>query len=103
MMTVADSPWHFISLPSGYSLINIMQRSMPMDDKSLVHMVLSDGLAGVSVFIEKTENPAYETGTERMGAVNAYSRIIDEWQVTVIGEVPATAVKVIGEALTLKH
>ncbi len=103
MMTVADSPWHFISLPSGYSLINIMQRSMPMDDKSLVHMVLSDGLAGVSVFIEKTENPAYETGIERMGAVNAYSRIIDEWQVTVIGEVPATAVEVIGQALALKH
>jgi sigma-E factor negative regulatory protein RseB len=103
MMAVADSPWYFDSLPDGYNLINIMQRSMPMDDKRLEHMVLSDGLAGISVFIEKTENPAYENGIEQMGAVNAYTRTIDEWQVTVIGEVPAVAVKLIGEALALKH
>lgn len=103
MITVADSPWYFDSLPAGYNLINIMQRSMPMDDKRLVHMVLSDGLAGVSVFIEKTENPAYQTGNEQMGAVNAYTRTINGWQVTVIGEVPAIAVKLIGEALARKH
>ena len=103
MMPVKDSSWHFISLPDGYHLVNILQRAMPMGEQQLEHMILSDGLAGVSVFIEKAKSFPTETSMEKMGAVNAYVRTVDGNYVTVVGEVPAMAVKAIGEALARKH
>jgi sigma-E factor negative regulatory protein RseB len=103
MVTVNDSIWTFSTLPAGYKLIKVMQRSMPMDRMEVQHMVLSDGLAGVSVFIEKTKQPGVQSHHEQMGAVNAYARAIDDWLVTVIGEVPAETVKFIAENLQQKH
>jgi sigma-E factor negative regulatory protein RseB len=103
MMSVDDSSWQFNSLPVGYHLINVLQRAMPMGNQQLEHMILSDGLAGVSVFIEKSKNLPAEISMEKMGAVNAYVRTVDGNLVTVVGEVPATAVKVIGDALARKH
>jgi len=103
MMAVDDSSWQFSSLPAGYHLINVLQRAMPMGSQQLEHMILSDGLAGVSVFIEKSKNLPAEISMEKMGAVNAYVRAVDGNLVTVVGEVPAAAVKVIGDALARKH
>lgn len=103
MMPVEESSWQFSSLPVGYQLINILQRAMPMGDNQLEHIILSDGLAGVSVFIEKTNDLPSESILENMGAVNAYIRTVDGNLITVVGEVPAIAVKAIGEALVRKH
>jgi sigma-E factor negative regulatory protein RseB len=100
---VKDSNWTFSALPEGYKLVNIFQRSVPMDTKQLKHMVLSDGLAGVSVFIEKISNPASGIGLDQMGAVNSYTRVNGDYLIIAIGEVPAAAVKVIGDALVRKH
>ncbi|HDH15972.1 MAG TPA: hypothetical protein ENG90_05795 [Gammaproteobacteria bacterium] len=102
-MPVKDSKWQFSVLPKGYRLVNIIQQSIPMESKQIEHMILSDGLAGVSVFIEKTSNPTPEIGFVQMGAVHSYTRVIDDYLITTIGEVPAVAVKVIGDALIRKH
>ena len=101
---VSESAWQFSSLPDGYHLVNVMQRSMPMSNSQIEHMVLSDGLAGVSVFIQNNvDNLSSEAGLQSMGAVNAYTRNYDSQLVTVIGEVPAAAVKMIGDALVKRH
>ncbi|MEA1888188.1 MAG: MucB/RseB C-terminal domain-containing protein [Pseudomonadota bacterium] len=100
---VKDSQWQFSALPAGYRLVNIIQRSIPMDAEPFEHMILSDGLAGVSVFIEKMSNPASGTGLDQMGAVNSYTRVIDDYLITAIGEVPSATVKVIGDALVTRH
>ena len=100
---VSETAWYFTSLPDGYQLVNVMQRFMPMGNKQIEHMVLSDGLAGISVFIQPGENSSSESGLQSMGAVNAYTRVYDDQLVTVIGEVPAAAVKMIGDALEKRH
>lgn len=100
---VSESAWKFSSLPDGYQLVNVMQRSLPMSNSQIEHMVLSDGLAGVSVFIQETENVPTEESVQSMGAVNAYMRAFGGRLVTVIGEVPVAAVKAIGDALVLKN
>ncbi|MGB5307567.1 MAG: MucB/RseB C-terminal domain-containing protein [Arenicellales bacterium] len=100
---VSESAWQFASLPDGYQLVNVMQRFMPMSNSQIEHMVLSDGLAGVSVFIQQVDNPSSEVSLQSMGAVNAYTRVFDDRLVTVIGEVPAAAVKMIGDALEKRH
>jgi len=100
---INNSDWQFSELPEGYRLVNIFQRSMPMGTQQLEHMVLSDGLAGVSVFIEKMSNPASGIGLDQMGAVSSYTREVDGYLVTAIGEVPVAAIKVIGDALVRKR
>ena len=80
-----------------------MQKPAVGEDQQVEHMVLSDGLAGVSVFIEKTSPAMPVSGSEKMGAVNAYIKISGEQMFTVIGEVPGDTVKQIAEALVNKH
>ncbi len=98
-----DSNWQFSTLPEGYRLVNILQQSIPMESKQIEHMILSDGLAGVSVFIEKMSSPTSEIGLDQMGAVHSYTQVIDGYLITTIGEVPAAAIKIISDALVRKH
>jgi sigma-E factor negative regulatory protein RseB len=64
------------------------------------HIVLSDGLASMSVYIEKLD-PAKKkfVGASYMGAVNVYGAVVDDHQITVVGEVPAATVKMVAESI----
>lgn len=94
--------WFVAHMPAGF--VNDMQRNHHLPNKTAVkHMVYSDGLASVSVFIEKHEKQSPNLiGTSRMGAVNAFGRIIDDHHVTAVGEVPQATVKMIGESVEFK-
>ena len=65
------------------------------------HLVFSDGLATVSVFIEPS-NPQNQAlgGLAKVGAAFAYSRRLNGNQVTVVGEVPAATVEAIAAGVT---
>ena len=95
--------WFVAHMPAGF--VNDMQRDHHLPNKTAVkHMVYTDGLASVSVFIEKHEKQAPNLiGTSRMGAVNAFGRIIDDHHVTAVGEVPQATVKMIGESVQFKR
>jgi sigma-E factor negative regulatory protein RseB len=91
--------WKIEKLPSGFELLGVQPK---VKGKDIDHMVYSDGLASVSVFVEhaKPESDAL-VGLSNMGAVNAFGGIRDKHQVTVVGEVPAITVKTICQSL--KH
>ena len=83
--------WRVTDLPPGFMLTQSSDRSEG-PNKSL-HMMYSDGLASVSVFIESGENsPHYLEGASTMGALNAYGKPVDGVHVTVMGEVPEQTV-----------
>ena len=95
--------WSFVNMPNGFKIADHSVKNMPMKKHPVQHYVLSDGLAAVSVYIEKstTEEQALE-GQSKMGSINAYGRQVSEYQVTVMGEVPGTTVKQIAEAVTIQ-
>jgi sigma-E factor negative regulatory protein RseB len=64
-------------------------------------MVLSDGLAAVSVFIEPAagRSALSQTGLVRQGATNVYVKSVGNHWVTVVGEAPAESVKYIADAV----
>lgn len=93
------SRWKVNALPEGYRVVNTIQRWMPMEEEPVEHIVISDGLGAISVFIERPADDVTTEALSRMGAVTAYSTGRDGWQVTVIGEVPPAAVKLIGSSL----
>lgn len=102
----ADEIWAVNRLPKGFMLTqSTMRYSRPkaeMENMSpdLLHMVYSDGLASVSVFIEKNRGTeAHLQGASSMGAVNAFGNAMGDYFVTVVGEVPLKTVQAMAESV----
>ncbi len=94
--------WNVAELPAGFSLTARMSRPRRDSRLPMEHLVYSDGLAVVSVFIEPLpDQDGQETmeGVTRMGAVHVYNRITDGHRVTVMGEVPAATVSMVGDSV----
>ena len=80
-----------------------MLKTMPDSDQPVEHMVYSDGLATVSVFIESAESAIdVAEGFYRLGSTNAYCVGIDGRKITAVGEVPARTVESIAMSLQLQ-
>ena len=82
-----DSNWQVDHPPKGFALAEYNMETLQRH-KKFEHLVYTDGLASVSVFIERTNKQPSFIGTSHMGAVTAYGSMIDQHQVTVVGEVP---------------
>lgn len=88
----ALSGWQVDSVPSGFKKILEMRRTISDRKLPVVHIVYSDGLAGISVFIEKVSEVTDIPGLSSQGAVHMYSRLVGNHLVTVVGEVPPRTV-----------
>jgi negative regulator of sigma E activity len=65
----------------------------------LLHLVYSDGLASVSVFIKKSfDAEGHFEGASSMGAINAFGNFIDNYFVTAVGVVPVNTVQTIAQS-----
>ena len=102
---VGESPdtqlrWSVPNLPAGFKLTNYTKQQMPNTKAVADHIVISDGLASVSVYIEhfSAESQPF-VGASHMGAVNIYGAVLGDFQVTVVGEVPPPTVKMIAESV----
>jgi sigma-E factor negative regulatory protein RseB len=94
----------FIELPSGYEKISETYRPMPINDGPVSHVMVSDGMASVSVYVEHvavSDQDASASGLSTMGALNAYGLSLDAAYVTVVGEVPSATVQKIAESVRL--
>jgi sigma-E factor negative regulatory protein RseB len=97
--------WLVERLPRGFALTDRIMRKNPTRNGRVEHLVYSDGLAAVSVFIEETgqDTKSAMIGSSRMGAVHAFGNIVNGRQVVVVGEVPAVTVALIGKSVVAKH
>lgn len=97
---VVHRQWEAQQVPSGFSLDVYRKHKLATSDKPIVHMVYSDGMASVSVFIEKlTAHTDTLLGSSSMGAVNAFGRVLDDHYVTVVGEVPHATVMMMADSI----
>ena len=63
----------------------------------------SDGFATVSVYVEsKIDEGAPPSGMSRLGTTHAFSHSEADVTITVIGDVPARTVKLIGQSVRLQ-
>jgi len=100
-MVLKSSPrWQPTQLPSGFKLTSHTREKGK--NGVVTHLVYSDGLAAVSIYVERRSNqPEDRTEANQLGTNNAYSKIQSGLQVTVIGEVPAKTVKAIANDMAL--
>jgi len=87
-------------LPPGFSLSAVSKSPMAGSRYPVDHMVYSDGLATVSVFVEDPKNsPEIASGHSRLGTANAFSMSIGGRRVTVVGEAPQQTLETIAKSL----
>jgi sigma-E factor negative regulatory protein RseB len=92
--------WVVHRLPDGFSLTHYQHKRMQPGGEGTEHLVYSDGLATVSVYVEMASADADAlTGLSSMGAMNAYGAIVDGHQVVVVGEVPAVTVEMMARSI----
>jgi sigma-E factor negative regulatory protein RseB len=94
--------WESAALPAGFRMTASARQMLP--GGPVEHLVFSDGLASVSVFVEPGHDDAQPAGTVRedvaaMGASSAYSIVAQGYRVTAVGEVPPETVRVIAQAI----
>jgi sigma-E factor negative regulatory protein RseB len=82
----APEGWVVGALPAGFSLVALS----PLDARAR-HLVYSDGLASVSVYIEPGE--PLLLGPARRGSINAYGAAVDGHRVVTVGELPAATIQ----------
>jgi len=96
-----DKRWKVANNPHGFTVSHHNKQKLPDSRMPVEHLVLSDGLAWVSVYIEKNvKTPGLLQGPSSMGAVNAYGRVMGNYHVTAVGEVPSETVELLSGVLT---
>ncbi len=98
-VAVSNTAWQVTGLPVGFMLTQSSEHKI--NDSQSLHLMYSDGLASVSVFIEQGKSGHHKLldGASSMGALNAYGKRVGEHSVTVIGEVPASTVMQIAQSI----
>lgn len=94
------SRWDLSAVPPGFKLTGRDLRELPGGDGSIEHLMLSDGLSSVSIYSTSMSPMGKASeGMGGMGALHSFGRMIGDFHITVLGEVPARTVEMIGEGI----
>jgi sigma-E factor negative regulatory protein RseB len=96
--------WNALKLPPGFRMLKRSAQHVQGAAAPVAHLVFSDGLASVSVFVESRDSAALPSAAKlssamKMGSSSAFSTMIDGHKVTAVGEVPPATVQFIANAL----
>jgi sigma-E factor negative regulatory protein RseB len=95
--------WKVAHLPSGFVEVDQLTRSMPGKTQPVEQMIFSDGIASVSLFIEKLDKGVQpQSGHLLQGATHIYANTVEGHQVVVVGEVPELVVRQIGDSVSFR-
>ena len=95
-----NGEWQVTRMPAGFAMSDHEKQAVVVSNMPVDHMVYTDGLAIVSVFVEKLENdPDAMHGPSRMGGVNAFAILSNGYQVTAVGEVPQKTVQLMANSV----
>jgi len=100
--TPAGLGWS-VTPPPGYGQVQGAMRSLPGKPEPVTHLVFSDGLSVLSMFVEPA-NPQVQGlhGLSAEGAIGVYARKVDGYSVTTLGEVPSMALIETGNSVKRK-
>ncbi|MDH3532209.1 MAG: MucB/RseB C-terminal domain-containing protein [Gammaproteobacteria bacterium] len=93
-----ESGWDSDGLPPGFRVVSSHEEELPGSDKPTTHILFSDGLANVSVFVEPGRGE-YVSERSRVGASNSFSIATGGYLITAVGEVPAETVEQIATSM----
>ncbi len=96
--------WQARWLPAGFSYQGAWLRSVPVagardgERREVLQLLYSDGLAGVSVFIEPW-SAERSIRPLRLGALNMVGKRHGKFWLTIVGEIPMVAIRQVADAI----
>lgn len=91
--------WSALKLPPGFRMLMRGPQTLPGSATPVDHLVFSDGLASVSVFVETRAaagpGQVAEVRAARVGSSSAFSTVSNGYKITAVGEVPPATVRFI--------
>jgi sigma-E factor negative regulatory protein RseB len=116
MQQVELPGWSVKSVPPGFRKIREVKRlvsdkpaqnvshssaKVAVSQREVAQIVFSDGMAAISVFIEPGNSGRAE-GTAQQGAMNILGKRQGDFWLTIVGEVPAAAIKQVANSIEFK-
>ncbi len=94
----SEVTWRIARLPPGYEVVERGRYPVAGGHVAVHHIVVSDGLAAVSVFVRPQIEGLFQ-GLKYAGAMHVLGLSRPPDHITVMGEVPPVVVRMIGESL----
>ncbi len=92
--------WQAHWLPEGFTLREHEVKIIPAHQLPVENLTYSDGIAVISVFVEKADQSQEPLqGFSMVGAVSTYSMLVGDHQITAVGEVPPLTVRQIASSM----
>jgi sigma-E factor negative regulatory protein RseB len=93
--------WSAVHLPPGFHLSVRAAQKMPGFPDPVDHLVFTDGIASVSVFVEARIHADHVlSGSAQVGSASTFATVINGHPVTAVGEVPPETVQSIANSVT---
>jgi sigma-E factor negative regulatory protein RseB len=92
--------WSALRLPPGFHISARASQVMPGSTGLVEHLVYTDGVASVSVFVESHLHAGHTpAGGAQLGSTSTFATIVDGHPITAVGEVPPQTVKFIANQM----
>lgn len=95
----ASARWRARWVPDGFHVREYQRQALIASGDAVHHIVYSDGLASVSVFVERLREAPPQVGPRRIGGINAFGKLAHGHQITAVGEVPPATVQRIANSM----
>jgi sigma-E factor negative regulatory protein RseB len=101
----ADTGWQVGNPPAGFRKVMEMVRNLNGRKEPVAHLVYSDGLLNLSVFVEPSAGNSVQASAHSTedGSISVAIRPLADFQVTVLGEVPVGAVQAIADSVSRRR
>jgi sigma-E factor negative regulatory protein RseB len=94
-----ETGWLVSRIPPGFAKIMEGFRKLRGKPEPVAHLVFSDGLVAISVFVEPLPPAMGGTGLSQQGGLNIFSVKLDDHLVTALGEAPGATVRQIATSV----
>ena len=92
-----------VTPPPGFERVQEAVRALPGKQAPVTHLVFSDGLSVLSMFVERVDPQVQNLrGLSAEGVIGIYAREVDGHTVTTLGEVPNMALIETGNSVKRK-
>lgn len=99
-MKNTETGWVVTNPPAGFRKVMEMQRNMAGKIQPVSHLVFSDGMASISVFVESLPSGTKGQSQAAEDGMGSYAlRTVADHQVTVLGEVPLGAAQLLANGV----
>lgn len=92
--------WSVNWLPNGFKKVYFNRYRLAMNQRAVESQMYSDGLFNFAVYISEADKLSHSDQSIRQGRRSLYSYINGDYEISVVGDIPAITAKRISESVT---